>query len=448
MNLKTALMKSFVLTLVFCLPFLCYAQIQKINYSDDTSFPKGRLGEVTQSIVNTINSNDPDKIKAFVENFFSEEFQSIAPMKAHQDVFLNFYRQTGGVSFYSIRTYTPENPEENVLILKDRNYESWQKITFLFANEKDLTMKGIGVSPAEIPSDVLESKLLLKDFIEGTQQTVDKLSQQDLFSGAVLVAHGGDILYQDARGEASKRFHVKNNLNTKFNLGSMNKMFTAVAIMQLVENKSIHLDDSIDNYVDESWLPLEITSKVNIHHLLTHTSGLGSYFNATFWNASRAGYRNVDDFKPLVKGESLAFAPGEKYMYSNTGMLLLGVIIEKVTGKDYFEYVDQNIFQPAQMVNTDAYEMDQPVENLAIGYSRADNDSGWENNLYKHVIKGGPAGGGFSTIGDLHAFAMALINEKTGVKGITGTALDRSRKFRVWLRVLYREWSRWKSSRT
>lgn len=192
----------------------------------------------------------------------------------------------------------------------------------------------------------------------------------------------------------------------------MNKMFTSVAILQLVENKLIDLKDPIGNYVDESWLPSEITAKVNIHHLLTHTSGLGSYFNGTFWNSSRAGYRNVDDFKQLVKGDSLAFEPGEKYSYSNTGMLLLGVIIEKVTGKDYFEYVDVNIFQPARMINTDAYEMDQPVENLAIGYSRADNKSGWENNLYKHVIKGGPAGGGFSTIGDLHRFAMALVDEK------------------------------------
>lgn len=407
-------MKFYLLTVTFCfcLPILCYTQVEKINYSDDTTYPKGRLGSVTENIINTINSNDANKIKTFIENSFTEDFQNIAPMDAHQDLFLNYYRQTGGVSFHSIRTYQPENPQENILILKDENFNSWQKITFSFVNEKDLTMKGMGISLAEIPSDILKSEISMTELVKETKQTVDRLSQQDVFSGAILVAKGSDILYQDARGEASKRFHIMNNLDTKFNLGSMNKMFTSVAILQLVENKLINLKDPIGNYVDESWLPSEITAKVNIHHLLTHTSGLGSYFNETFWNSSRAGFRNIDDFKQLVKGDSLAFEPGAQYGYSNTGMLLLGVIIEKVTGKDYFEYVDGNIFQPAQMINTDAYEMDQPVENLAIGYSRAGNGSGWENNLYKHVIKGGPAGGGFSTVGDLHKFAMALVNEK------------------------------------
>ncbi len=399
---------------VFCICFqmLCNAQTDKIDYSDDTKFPKDRLGTVTQNIINTINANDGDKIKEFIENSFNEEFQNFVPMEAHQDYFLNFYRQTGGVSFHSIRTYNPSNEQGIVLILKDKNYDSWQKIGFSFVDETSLLMKGFGFSPAEIPSDILVSKISPSELIEETRKIVEKLSKLDLFSGAILIAKGNDILYQEARGEASKRYHIKNNLDTKFNLGSMNKMFTSVAILQLVEGKLIDLKDPINKYVDETWLPSDITSRVNIHHLLSHTSGLGNYFNETFWNSSRALYRNVDDFKPLVKDDSLAFEPGERYSYSNTGMLLLGAIIQKVTQQDYFEYIENNIFQPAQMKNTNSYEMDQPVENLAIGYSRSDNIFGWENNLYKHVIKGGPAGGGFSTVGDLHKFAMALVNEK------------------------------------
>ncbi len=395
-----------------CFQMLCNAQTDKIGYSDDTKFPKGRLGTVTQNIINTINANDGDKIKEFIENSFNEEFQNFVPMDAHQGYFLNFYRQTGGVNFHSIRTYNPSNEQGIVLILKDKNFDSWQKIRFSFVDETSLLMKGFGFSPAEIPSDILESNISSSELIEETKKIVEKLSEEDLFSGAILVAKGNNILYQDARGEASKRYHIKNNLETKFNLGSMNKMFTSVAILQLVESKLIDLKDPINKYVDETWLPSDITSRVNIHHLLSHTSGLGSYFNETFWNSSRTLNRNVDDFKSLVKGDSLAFEPGKQYSYSNTGMLLLGVIIQKVTNQDYFEYIENNIFLPSQMGNTNSYEMDQPVENLAIGYSRADNNFGWENNLYKHVIKGGPAGGGFSTVGDLHKFAMALVNEK------------------------------------
>lgn len=251
------------------------------------------------------------------------------------------------------------------------------------------------------------------DFLKKTKELIDKLCETDSFSGTVLIAKGDQVLYEEACGEASKRFHVANNIDTKFNLGSMNKMFTATSIMQLVEKDVIRLNDPISKYVNESWLSKEITDKVTVHHLLTHTSGLGSYFNRTYWNASRELYRSVDDFKPLVQGETLAFEPGEKFQYSNTGMLLLGVIIEKSTGQDYFDYIRQNIYSPSGMLNSDSYEMDQPVENLAIGYiRRPDKEYGWENNIYKHVIKGGPAGGGFSTVRDLHKFAFALINEK------------------------------------
>ncbi|MCO6490418.1 MAG: beta-lactamase family protein, partial [Phaeodactylibacter sp.] len=164
---------------------------------------------------------------------------------------------------------------------------------------------------------------------------------------------------------------------------------------------------------DESWLPESITSKVTVHHLLTHTSGLGSYFNDTYWNGSRELYRSVEDFKPLVQGETLRFEPGERFGYSNTGMLLLGVVIQNATGQDYFDYIRENIYRPAGMDNTDCYEMDYPVENLAIGYVPApDSPWKWENNLYKHVIKGGPAGGGFSTVEDLFRFARALQSGK------------------------------------
>lgn len=407
-------MEFYLRMFVFCSCFtmLCNAQTEEINYGDDTKFPKGRLGTVTQNIISTINSNDGNNIKEFIENFFIEDFQNIAPMEVHQGHFLNYYRQTGGVSFHSIRTYEPKQEQETVLILKDKNYDSWQKISFSFVDKKSLILKGIGFSLAEIPTDILKSKISQSELVEETKRTVEKLSKLDLFSGTILVAKGNDILFQDARGEASKSFHIKNNLDTKFNLGSMNKMFTSVAILQLVERKLLDLNDPIIKYLDESWLPEEITSKVNVHHLLSHTSGLGNYFNETFWNSSRALYRNVDDFKPLVKGDSLAFEPGKQYSYSNTGMLLLGVIIQKVAKQDYFEYVETNIFQPTQMFNTNSYEMDQPVENLAIGYERSDNKFGWINNLYKHVIKGGPAGGGFSTVGDLHKFSMALVNEK------------------------------------
>jgi CubicO group peptidase (beta-lactamase class C family) len=117
----------------------------------------------------------------------------------------------------------------------------------------------------------------------------------------------------------------------------------------------------------------------------------------------------LDDYKELVKGDTLAFEPGSDWSYSNLGMFLLGIVIESATGESYFEHIRENIYAPAGMENTDCYDMDCPVENLAIGYWPSSGcSSGWKNNYYEHVIRGGPAGGGFSTVRDLHRFARAL----------------------------------------
>ena len=222
-----------------------------------------------------------------------------------------------------------------------------------------------------------------KDFTEEIKKIVNRFNSRIAFSGTILVAKDSKVIFSYAAGEASKRYHVPINIDTKFNLGSMNKMFTSLTIMNLVEKGKLALEDTIDKFVDETWLPKDITSKITIHNLLTHSSGLGSYFNALYARNSRQLFRKLDDYKPLIKTEKLAFEPGKRFQYSNTGMFLLGVVIENVTGEDYFDYVRKVIHEPAGMKDTDCYEMDYPVENLAIGYS-PDNDSewGWQNNYH------------------------------------------------------------------
>lgn len=256
-------------------------------------------------------------------------------------------------------------------------------------------------APAELSRDQLVAE---------TRALFEREAASGRFSGTVLLAQGDEVLFSFACGEANKSFHVKNDLETRFNLGSMNKLFTSLAIAQLVEQGKLSYDDTLERFVDESWLPREMSAKITIRHLLTHSSGLGSYFNDTYLKSSRELFRAVSDYKPLVQGERLQFAPGTSFSYSNTGMLLLGVVIEQVTGADYFEHIRTAIYAPAGMTRSDSYEMDQPVENLAIGYEPDPTSAqGFRANLYQHVIKGGPAGGGFSTAGDLHRFAQALL---------------------------------------
>jgi len=159
----------------------------------------------------------------------------------------------------------------------------------------------------------------------------------------------------------------------------------------------------------------EVLSKVRVKHLLSHTSGLGSYFTDEWDRQSRALYRSVDDWMGLVKNDTLQFEPGRRWSYSNTGMLVLGKVIQATSGQDYFDYVREHVAKPAGMTNTDAYELDRVNKNLAVGYEREGEDANgpvYRNNVFMHVIRGGPAGGGYSTVGDLTRFAEALKSGK------------------------------------
>jgi CubicO group peptidase (beta-lactamase class C family) len=372
--------------------------------------PAGRVGERITSLIATFNAGDAAAFERFLTEETTPSYRSGAPLERYVDRWLAARRQWGEITFHGTRTYTPPREDETIVIVQDANYGAWRAFVLRFDAGQDDRIAGLRVSSARTPTNVSEPALSQADMIAEATAVLLRTCARDVFSGTVLIAHGSGILLTHACGEASKRFHVPNDIDTKFNLGSMNKMFTSVAVMQLVEQEIVSLDDPISQYVDESWLPRDVTDRITVHHLLSHTSGLGSYFNDTYWNSSRALYRQLDDYKPLIGDERPAFEPGTNWSYSNTGMFLLGVVIERATGENYFDYIREHIYYRAGMEHSDSYEMDDPVENLAIGYDPAPN-SPWKyrNNLFMHVIKGGPAGGGFSTVGDLHHFALALL---------------------------------------
>jgi CubicO group peptidase (beta-lactamase class C family) len=398
-----------ILVLVFCSLQAAYAQQPgEVSYNDESVMPTGVLGERISSVISTLNAGDPAAVRRFIEGECSVRFGNIAPMEEHIGAFLGVRRETGGVDFHSIRTYVPERVGVTVVILRDRNFGAWRAFTLRLDDAGLVDM--LGFNDARTPTNVDEPALSEAQLVATVAETVERVCASDAFSGTVLLAKDDEVLVSHACGEASKRFHVPNNIDTRFNIGSMNKMFTATAIAQLVERGELSYDETVEKYIDETWLPAEITSKITIHHLLSHTSGLGNYFSDKFFNESRRLYRDVDDFKPLVQGEEPAFEPGERFRYSNTGMLLLGVVIESATGGSYFDHIREHIYEAAGMEGSGSYEMDYPVENVAIGYDpQPGSEPAWMNNLFLHSIKGGPAGGGFSTVGDLHRFARALL---------------------------------------
>jgi len=339
-------------------------------FKDTTALPEGQAGARIKSLLEVVNSGSVDLIKRFVSEECAGNFREEIPPEDHISTLLGFLRDTGGVDFHSIRTYTPERPGVTVVIVRDRVMGGWWGLSVRFGEAPKLFVNGLGIGPARPAAGIAEPPLTEKEAVEEIRTLMAKLKATGWYSGTVLVANGADVLLADFAGEASKAFHAPNNIDTKFNLGSMNKMFTSVAIARLAESGKLSFDDPIGKWIDESWLPEGVTGKITVRHLITHTSGLGSYFNEAYQKSSRALFRKLDDYKPLIKDDKPAFTPGERFQYSNTGMFLLGVIIEKVTGDDYFEHISKAVYGPAGMTDSDCYAMDYPVENLAIGYSR------------------------------------------------------------------------------
>ena len=246
-----------------------------------------------------------------------------------------------------------------------------------------------------------------REMIRELGQLFDQLSRDNQFSGVVLLAKKGQTLFHRACGLASRRFNIPNKIDTKFNIASMGKMFTSVAVAQLVQQGKLAFDDYIGNYISRDFIGKEIGNKVRIRHLLTHTSGLGNYLTDDFLKTSRHTIRSLKDYQPYIS-DKLAFEPGTKWKYSNTGMFLLGLIIEKVSGKSYFQYIEDHIFKPAGMLNSGFFPMDLPVKILAIGYFK-DKNGIIRSNVYL-TGKGSPAGGAYSTAGDLLKFDISLKN--------------------------------------
>jgi D-alanyl-D-alanine carboxypeptidase len=254
----------------------------------------------------------------------------------------------------------------------------------------------------------------MSDFdVDKFKDMIEDLVKRDMFSGSVLVAKDDEIVFERAYGMACKRFGVSNELDTKFNIGSLNKILTKIAILQLVQQGKIGLDDYVGKYLPD--FRKDIASKVKISHLISFTSGLGDYFGEKF-NSALGKLRKVTDFLPFFIDEPLLSEPGEKWNYSNAGYVVLGLIIESVSGIDYYDYVRESIYIPAGMKNSDHYEVDSITPKLATGYTRNMSDCSRHqgvrrSNCFVIGSRGSPAGGGYSTVKDMLLLDRAITNE-------------------------------------
>ncbi len=230
-------------------------------------------------------------------------------------------------------------------------------------------------------------------------------AELDMFSGVVLVAKNGQIIYEGAFGDANKDLNTLNSLHTKFNIGSIGKTFTAVAVMQLIQSGQLQLSDPLSKYLPDA--PFPEKDRITIHQLLTHTSGLGDYLEHEEYLGMLSKIREISDVLPLVYDQKPQFAPGEDFSYSNSGYLLLGIVMEQVSGLPYHKYLQKYVFEPSGMTESGIFYENQVLPDRSIGYTKT-----WDGDYVSNVLSVPapcPAGGLRTTASDLLKFDQALL---------------------------------------
>lgn len=350
----------------------------------------------------------------FVEERFSPEFMRIAPMPEHLEV---LFQIGGRLAGRELRSASETQPGEVVLVYQHPATEDWSRFRVLVDTAAPYRIREVGPpQPGGGPpgAQAVAPAATDEEAMRQLDAYASRLAGADLYAGTLLVARGDQVLHERAYGLASREYRVPNQPDTRYNLGSINKMFTAVAILRLVESGRLSLQDPVEKHLPGVLDP-EVARKVRIEHLLTHTSGLGDFlFTPEMMPLNRANFRRVADYLPHLANDRLAFEPGTRWAYSNTGFLVLGAILERVTGEEYQTHVRRTIFQPLGMSNTDSYARDAVVEGLASNYELAGSPAGrgWRNVTYDVPVRGTPAGGGFSTARDLYTFMRALLGNR------------------------------------
>ena len=400
----------FFLSLLFFIyfPFVLHPQIK---------LPETPAGNRGQQILDLLNGRMKIEPKEFVKQNCSQSFKNRIPENQWGGLLKQLIAMSPNAELIKINKSEEYEIEFVIQLTSNKMY---MKVTTAVEQFSPHLISGMMFVPGGSNADLYTAQVKpgageIEEGIKNIKGYLAGLAKQDKFSGSVIVAKEDKILLHETYGYADKRFKVFNNPDTKFNLGSLNKSFTAVAILQLVEDGKIGIDDTIGKYLE--YFPPDIASKVTIRQLLNMSSGWSDYWENKYFLQHKDELRTVSQYMEFIKNIPLDFEPGTSMEHSNIGFEVAGAVIEKVSGKDYFDYIREKIYKPAGMTNSDSYDRDSPVENLAIGYTNNNVmdtiNTGWLwENTYMLSPRGTPAGGGYSTVEDLLKYDNAFRNGK------------------------------------
>lgn len=360
------------------------------------ALPDTVAGRTAGAWLAAFNSGDPVKIRAYLRKY--------RPAAANDPITdeLRFSFGTGG---FEVRKVLASSQTALKLLVQERDSDMMAALGFELQSRSPYHVKNLTLEPMPRPADMPIAHLSQAQLIESTQKLAKQDAAAGRFSGALLIAHDGRPVFEQAYGLADRAHGIANTLDTKFRIGSMNKMFTATAIMQLVQAGKIDLDKPFGTYLTD-YPNKTLASSVTIRNLLTHTGGTGDIFGPEY-DKNRLKLRTLQDYIDLYGNRGPAFKPGSRFEYSNYGFIILGAVVQKVSGEDYYDYVSRHIFAPAGMTSSGSEPEDVTVPKRSTGYTLNDQMR-WVSNADTLPYRASSAGGGYSTVEDLLKFSIAL----------------------------------------
>jgi CubicO group peptidase (beta-lactamase class C family)/predicted aspartyl protease len=370
-----------------------------------------------QAFLEAFNSGDPAKMLAYYRKNATPEFLQRRTEDERRASYERFSKEFGTLLFRGIEI---AGSGEMTLVTLGEKIEEIVNFRFDLEASPPHRIKGLGIEVGSFRGEEKFPPLNLPDDSDGKSLApaldayFKDLERQDLFSGTVLVARSGRTIFQGAYGLASREPRTANRIDTRFDVGSITKAFTQVAIGQLARDGKLSMDDTILDHIPD-YPNREVGRKVTIRHLLDHEGGLGDIFNERFMSADKESMISPRDFFPIFVEDELLFEPGESRRYSNAGFIVLGAIVAAASGQPYEKYIQEHVFKPARMEGSGFFRRDGSVENVAIGYTRPEGPEGGgelRSNVGMLPVKGCPAGSSSSSAEDLFRFDRALRSGK------------------------------------
>ncbi len=408
MRITTALIVAALASGLFSVPFVGHAQ---------TSPEVKRVTE----LLAVVNTGDAAAIRAYLEKHSLDARTMRAWSSTLLPMVLELHRLSRGLELVRVTTIgrqdiQPQLMGHTVAILRNQATGDEQPLAIIVEPEAPHRITGLPVlHPALIatlvrpaPSAAVSEQARLQDI----GAYLKRLADADIFSGVAVIARNGEPVLSEAYGWADRDKKIANTLSTPFLLGSMNKLFTGLAIGQLVEQGKLSYDDPLSKFLPD-FPDAKSAQRIRIKHLLSHTSGLLPGFTSKAYYNALDRLTTVQALVEASDRDKPKFEPGTKWAYSNTGFVLLGRVIELVSGEDYYAYMQKHVFAPAGMTNTSFPVLHRDgVARVPMAYPYEVEFNGerlhYVNKLGVDFRRGGPSGVGVASAMDLIALTKAL----------------------------------------